>query len=101
VNEGYDMPRAEGRKEISMKPLFSVALLPTLALVVGVLILHAFTRGHLTETCITSDGSLDRGLSIANEASGIEWMHRAEAHMPMSQCVWEWHSAPGFWRVLL
>ena len=84
-----------------MKKLFSVALLPTLAFAALVLILHAFTHGHLTETCVTSDGSLERGLSIANEAHGTEWTERANARMPMSQCVWEWHSAPGIWRILL
>ena len=84
-----------------MKSLFSVALLPTLALAAVILILHAFTHGHLTETCVISDGSLDRGLSIANEENDPIWQDRAEAHIPMSQCVWEWHSAPGFWRILL
>jgi hypothetical protein len=84
-----------------MKSLLSKALLPTVALVALVLILHAITRGHLTETCVTSDGSLDRGLSIAMEANENVWEDRASARMPMSQCVWEWHSAPGFWRILL
>jgi hypothetical protein len=84
-----------------VKWINSTVLLALLALAVVVLTLHGLARGQLVQTCVTSDGSLARDLNIANEARDNVWLDRANAKMPMSQCVWEWRSAPGFWGILL